>query len=572
MSAASRAVPAARHPAHRRLALLRRGRARPRRARGGAPRTAGRARTCCWSGSGVNFIDIAGCELLVQAARYLRDTGGTLYLCNLKPGVHEALERGGFLDEIGRDRVWPTKADAIRALYRRLDLPRVRSVHRAHLHRVPRRAAGRHAAAWYTQSPARRPECSSEISTPASCNSTSTRRTSHGAGLAVAHADRRRAARHVSPRLSPDPMFARRRRAREGSAGALAIRAGAAPRRAGAPLRQRAARAQGRARHARHARDRQASAGRPGRSAGDDRHLRLRRRAVAPAARTHHRLRAARPPDARDVASVRRVRRDLGVQLSRRGVGVERGAGARMRQRGHLEAVGEDAAVGVGGACSCCGARCEAFDPCARRRRAARDRRPRARHGARRASRRAPRQRHRLDRDGTRGRRGVRARLQAHHPRARRQQRGDRVPVRGSRPRAARDRVRGGRHRRPALHDAAPPVRAAQSLYAPFVAALAGRVRAASASAIRARTDTLVGPLIDRAAYDAMQRALAEAAAEGGKVAGGERVLADRYPQRVLRASGDGRNAGADRRRCCARPSRRSSTCCRSSTSTKRSR
>ncbi|MCC6194514.1 MAG: SulP family inorganic anion transporter [Burkholderiales bacterium] len=72
-------------------------------------------------GSGVNFIDIAGCEALVQAARYLRDTGATLYLCNLKPGVHAALERGGFLEEIGRERVWPTKADALRALYQRFD-------------------------------------------------------------------------------------------------------------------------------------------------------------------------------------------------------------------------------------------------------------------------------------------------------------------------------------------------------------------------------------------------------------------------------------------------------------------
>jgi SulP family sulfate permease len=74
-------------------------------------------------GSGVNFIDVAGCEFLVQAARYLRDTGGTLYLCNLKPEVQAALDRGGFLDAIGRDRVWTTKADAIRAIYRRLDLP-----------------------------------------------------------------------------------------------------------------------------------------------------------------------------------------------------------------------------------------------------------------------------------------------------------------------------------------------------------------------------------------------------------------------------------------------------------------
>ncbi|MBV2179824.1 MAG: aldehyde dehydrogenase family protein [Castellaniella sp.] len=42
---------------------------------------------------------------------------------------------------------------------------------------------------------------------------------------------------------------------------------------------------------------------------------------------------------------------------------------------------------------------------------------------------------------------------------------------------------------------------------------------------------TLVGPLIDQAAYDHMQRALEQARAQGGIVTGGERVLADRYPQ-----------------------------------------
>ena len=59
------------------------------------------AREVLLVGSGVNFIDVAGCEFLIQAARYLRDTGGTLYLCNLKPDVYEALERGGFLESSG---------------------------------------------------------------------------------------------------------------------------------------------------------------------------------------------------------------------------------------------------------------------------------------------------------------------------------------------------------------------------------------------------------------------------------------------------------------------------------------
>ncbi|MFZ2308898.1 MAG: aldehyde dehydrogenase family protein, partial [Rhodoferax sp.] len=41
---------------------------------------------------------------------------------------------------------------------------------------------------------------------------------------------------------------------------------------------------------------------------------------------------------------------------------------------------------------------------------------------------------------------------------------------------------------------------------------------------------TLVGPLIDQAAFDGMQAALQQAREQGGVVTGGERVLQDRYP------------------------------------------
>ncbi len=41
---------------------------------------------------------------------------------------------------------------------------------------------------------------------------------------------------------------------------------------------------------------------------------------------------------------------------------------------------------------------------------------------------------------------------------------------------------------------------------------------------------TLAGPLIDKASFDGMQAALASAKAQGGKVTGGERVLADQFP------------------------------------------
>ena len=43
--------------------------------------------------------------------------------------------------------------------------------------------------------------------------------------------------------------------------------------------------------------------------------------------------------------------------------------------------------------------------------------------------------------------------------------------------------------------------------------------------------DTLIGPLIDQGAHDAMRRALDEVAHDGGSVHGGERVLAEEHPQ-----------------------------------------
>jgi aldehyde dehydrogenase (NAD+) len=42
---------------------------------------------------------------------------------------------------------------------------------------------------------------------------------------------------------------------------------------------------------------------------------------------------------------------------------------------------------------------------------------------------------------------------------------------------------------------------------------------------------TLIGPLIDKAAFDAMQKSLVAAREQGGVVTGGERALAETYPQ-----------------------------------------
>jgi aldehyde dehydrogenase (NAD+) len=63
----------------------------------------------------------------------------------------------------------------------------------------------------------------------------------------------------------------------------------------------------------------------------------------------------------------------------------------------------------------------------------------------------------------------------------------------------------------------------------PFVQRLA-RVSASVALGDPLDPGTLVGPLIDRSAFDAMQAALKEAAAEGGTVAGGGREHVPRWP------------------------------------------
>jgi SulP family sulfate permease len=71
--------------------------------------------------SGINFIDIAGAEMLVQEARRRSRMGGGLYFYRLKDAPRAYLERGGFLDEIGRDRIFPVKSRPVPEIYRRLD-------------------------------------------------------------------------------------------------------------------------------------------------------------------------------------------------------------------------------------------------------------------------------------------------------------------------------------------------------------------------------------------------------------------------------------------------------------------
>ncbi len=69
----------------------------------------------------VNFIDVAGAEALVQIARRFQVRGGGLYLIRPNKRVVDLLERGHYLDEIGRENIFASKTTALRTVYRHLD-------------------------------------------------------------------------------------------------------------------------------------------------------------------------------------------------------------------------------------------------------------------------------------------------------------------------------------------------------------------------------------------------------------------------------------------------------------------
>ena len=70
---------------------------------------------------GINYIDLAGGDVLVSEARTRRAAGGGLYLHGLRPSIRERLARGGQLAEIGEQNVFETKYQAIKYIYTKLD-------------------------------------------------------------------------------------------------------------------------------------------------------------------------------------------------------------------------------------------------------------------------------------------------------------------------------------------------------------------------------------------------------------------------------------------------------------------
>jgi len=71
--------------------------------------------------SNINFIDLAGAEFLAELARQRRKMGGGLYFYRMNDKVADTLRRGGFMQEIGEENLFPAKSRPIEAIYQRLD-------------------------------------------------------------------------------------------------------------------------------------------------------------------------------------------------------------------------------------------------------------------------------------------------------------------------------------------------------------------------------------------------------------------------------------------------------------------
>jgi SulP family sulfate permease len=72
--------------------------------------------------SGINFIDVAGAEMLVAESRRRRALGGGLYFYRVKDEVRRLLERGGYLTALGPENLFPVKRRVIAAIYPRFDV------------------------------------------------------------------------------------------------------------------------------------------------------------------------------------------------------------------------------------------------------------------------------------------------------------------------------------------------------------------------------------------------------------------------------------------------------------------
>lgn len=67
-------------------------------------------------GESINFIDLAGAEMLIQEAKRLRSVGGGLYIQGAKNKVYDFMDRLDFVNEFGEGNVFASKEAALHSL------------------------------------------------------------------------------------------------------------------------------------------------------------------------------------------------------------------------------------------------------------------------------------------------------------------------------------------------------------------------------------------------------------------------------------------------------------------------
>ena len=72
-------------------------------------------------GTGINFIDLSGAEMLLTEAKRLQGLGGGLYFSELKWRVHRFFNKIHFVEKVGEDYFFEKKKEAITGIYNRLD-------------------------------------------------------------------------------------------------------------------------------------------------------------------------------------------------------------------------------------------------------------------------------------------------------------------------------------------------------------------------------------------------------------------------------------------------------------------
>ena len=71
--------------------------------------------------SGIDFVDVAGAEMLAQEARRRRKLGGGLYFYRCKDEIYKFLRKADKLDDIGAGGFFPVKSNWIKPVYSTLD-------------------------------------------------------------------------------------------------------------------------------------------------------------------------------------------------------------------------------------------------------------------------------------------------------------------------------------------------------------------------------------------------------------------------------------------------------------------